>query len=140
MTKLNLKTKIELAGLSFKKEMTTFLILNVGILALGVVVFIFFRHRTVRAYTRGKPPDPRGDIRRSGTDHYTRRRQLRPFRERTCGGSPGNRTVHPGSIGAEGFSFLNQPASETSRVLLPRTLPIRKRRTAIAARIAPETA
>ena len=44
MTKLNLKTKIELAGLSFKKEMTTFLILNVGILALGVVVFIFFRN------------------------------------------------------------------------------------------------
>ena len=39
-----LKTKIELAGLSFKKELTTFLILNLSIIALGVLIFLFFRN------------------------------------------------------------------------------------------------
>ena len=39
-----LKTKIELAGLSFKKELTTFLILNLSIIVLGVLIFLFFRN------------------------------------------------------------------------------------------------
>lgn len=39
-----LKTKIELAGLSFKKELTTFLILNLSVIALGALIFLFFRN------------------------------------------------------------------------------------------------
>lgn len=38
-----LKANIELAGLSFKKEITIFLLLDLCIIALGVVVFIFFK-------------------------------------------------------------------------------------------------